>query len=942
MQIAKNKTAAIAISIFFIFSMTASMMLIPSAHASATLPTYAYINAEPNPTGVGQQVEIIMWVQWVFGAGANDAFGAELTNTYRFGEGTASDPSWTLVITAPNGANTTETLGVVSSSTSDYDYYWTPTATGNYMLTFHFPATTLTSSNTFPNNPLIGDTYPATSASTNITVQSAVVAAIPQTPLPTQYWTRPIYGENTAWYTLGSNWLGFGAPGYVALGYGPNLGGNGEEFGPTTNVGSLTSHIMWTKPEAPGGIVGQTATTIPGNSYAEGSAYDQKFTNPIIVDGMLIYKQDISQTEPASGPTVAVNMQTGQQIWSSSTMPQITFAYVYDAEDGNQHGIWPPMLVVSTATFNFVTFSAVTSWTFYDAYTGDNLFTLPNIPGQGFFGPASNAAVMMGPNGEYLILSLVNLGTPKTPNWYLQEWNSSRIWDNLYNGPSTTPTIPPPISQGMTAVNAAGKPITGKTVDATWTGGYVDYQGTTTYVPSCYDFNVSVPWLNTLSLNGAPISSMTTPAAIQGGMLLAYAGNLASEGANNFFGVQSSAPWEWFGINLNSTSGALGTELWASPQTAPAGNITVLWGGIDPVTNVFVENYRETVQFLGFSLITGKQIWGPTAMQASLDYYGSDGSGSLSDTIAYGNIYSSAYAGIVYCYSDTTGKLLWTYGNGGAGNSTNSGVETPFGDYPTFVNAVGSGVIYTVTTEHTEETPIFKGALARAINATTGQQIWTISDYTGEFLTSSYAMADGYNTFFNGYDNQIYVVGRGPSQTTVNVQPFGSDVVISGTVVDVSAGTKQTEQAGDFPNGVPVASDASMTQWMGYVYQQQPEPTNFVGVPVQIAVLDSNGNHYPIGTVTTDPDGSYSLTWSPTIPGNFTVYATFAGTQGYWPSYAEAHFYAPSPTPTAAPTAAPPSGLASTSTVEYGIVAVIIVIIIIGALILLMLSRKRM
>ena len=82
----------------------------------------------------------------------------------------------------------------------------------------------------------------------------------------------------------------------------------------------------------------------------------------------------------------------------------------------------------------------------------------------------------------------------------------------------------------------------------------------------------------------------------------------------------------------------------------PAGNITVLWAGIDTQSNVFVENYRESNQFVGFSLPTGKQIWGPTAPQASLDYYGSDGSGSISDTIAYGNIYSSAYAGIVYCY----------------------------------------------------------------------------------------------------------------------------------------------------------------------------------------------------------------------------------------------------------------------------------------------------
>ena len=156
----------------------------------------------------------------------------------------------------------------------------------------------------------------------------------------------------------------------------------------------------------------------------------------------------------------------------------------------------------------------------------------------------------------------------------------------------------------------------------------------------------------------------------------------------------------------------LGTELWANTLQPPPDNITVLWAGIDPVTNVFVENYRETNQFVGFSLLTGAQIWGPTTPQAPLDYYGSTASGSISDTIAYGNIYSSAYAGIVYCYNTTTGDLLWTFGNGPEGNSTDSGVESPFGHYPTFINAVGSGVVYTVTTEHTEETPIFKGAVS--------------------------------------------------------------------------------------------------------------------------------------------------------------------------------------------------------------------------------------
>ena len=135
----------------------------------------------------------------------------------------------------------------------------------------------------------------------------------------------------------------------------------------------------------------------------------------------------------------------------------------------------------------------------------------------------------------------------------------------------------------------------------------------------------------------------------------------------------------------------------------------------------------------------------------------------------------------------------------------------------------------------------------RAINATTGQEIWTLSAYTGEFSAMGYAIADGYSTFFNSYDDSIYSLGQGPSATTVTASPsvstLGDNVVIKGTVMDVSAGTKQAEQAADFPNGVPCASDASMSQWMSYVYQQQPEPKNFTGVPVMISVTDPTAIH---------------------------------------------------------------------------------------------------
>jgi hypothetical protein len=205
------------------------------------------------------------------------------------------------------------------------------------------------------------------------------------------------------------------------------------------------------------------------------------------------------------------------------------------------------------------------------------------------------------------------------------------------------------------------------------------------------------------------------------------------------------------------------------------------------------------MQWVGYSLTDGSQLWTtPAGSQSAFDYYGAPYYPFDTSQLAYGNLYTAAFGGVLYCYNLTTGLMTFSYGNGHVtGNDTSTSL-TPYGDYPMFLNAVGNGVIYTLTSEHTVSDPIYKGALARAINATTGQEIWTLSNYDGEFSSFSYAMADGYNTFFNGYDNQIYSIGRGPSALTVSAPSIGAassqPVVISGTVTDISAGTKQSKQ----------------------------------------------------------------------------------------------------------------------------------------------------
>jgi hypothetical protein len=232
--------------------------------------------------------------------------------------------------------------------------------------------------------------------------------------------------------------------------------------------------------------------------------------------------------------------------------------------------------------------------------------------------------------------------------------------------------------------------------------------------------------------------------------------------------------------------------------------------------------------------------------------------------------------------------------------------------------------------------PLFHKAQQLALNLTDGSVVWSIDAFD---VTSGPAISDGVMTTLNAYDNQIYAYGKGPTKLTVSAPQAaitqGRSLVISGSITDISAGTTQQAQAANFPNGLPAMSDASMKQWMEFVYMQQPCPTNATGVPILLSVLDANGNYRTIGTTTSDGSGFFSYQWTPDIEGKYTVVATFAGTESYYSSSAEASFavdpVAATPNPTTGTTTA------SSSLEMYIIgtgIAVIIAIAIVGLLIL--------
>ena len=205
------------------------------------------------------------------------------------------------------------------------------------------------------------------------------------------------------------------------------------------------------------------------------------------------------------------------------------------------------------------------------------------------------------------------------------------------------------------------------------------------------------------------------------------------------------------------------------------------------------------------------------------------------------------------------------------------------------------------------------------------------------------AIASGYLAFLNTYDMQIYCYGQGPSKLTVTAPQasieLGRSLVISGTITDVSAGTKQQAQAADFPNGVPCMSDKSQSNWMEYVYMQKPKPADATGVPVTISVIDANGNYRQIGTATSYSSGTYGFTYTPDIPGQYTVIATFAGSQSYYGSSAQTYFAVDPAAPTASPypvVTLPPTEMY----IVAAAIAIIIAIAVVGVMLALMLKKR--
>jgi hypothetical protein len=533
------------------------------------VPTYSYVSAVPSPVGQNQLVTIVFWL--------------DKPPPTSSGVGGDRWQKLTVTLTKPDG--TKQTLGPFTSDPVGGTYtLYTPDQTGTYTAVFNFPGQVLSLNGPtgIPGgaSDFINDTYLPSSATTTFIVQKDPIPLPVEYALPTGFWTRPIEGENTNWDAVASNWLA-----------GPQIIGKVQPQGIAPN----SPHIMWTKPISFGGVVGGSYSNGAGMTIYDGSQYENKFMNPIIMYGRLYYALPQSDASTGNG-YVCVDLITGEQIyWQNMTQP--TFGQFYDYESMNQHGIIPNGYLWRSVSD---TRNGGTVWMAYDPMDGNWLFNETNVP---------SGTQVYGPNGEILIFQM------NYPGRWLAMWNNT-----------AAPTLAGALGTGSSAYQ--WRPI-GKNANAS----------------TAYTWNVTIPDLTGI---GNPSISKVVFNDFMLGMSTSM-GGLSSFGTPN--------PYTVWAVSLKpATRGQL---MWIKNYSAPAGNLTRSLAQVDPISRVFVMFDKEKTQWTGFNVDTGNQIWGPTASENPFNFYSGGGGALMTNTVAYGKFYTTGYSGIVNCYDLSNGKLLW-------------------------------------------------------------------------------------------------------------------------------------------------------------------------------------------------------------------------------------------------------------------------------------------
>jgi len=791
----------------------------------------------------------------------------------------------TLTITYPD-QSVKNITNLETSYAGSGTYEFIPQTTGNYTIVATFAGQTI------PSGPSAGINYsPSTSKTTTfeVTDDTSKIVSLITHPLPEEYWTFPIEAQNHQWYIYAGGWLSgrFAEPGVQ------------NAYNPYTR-GPYTAHVMWSKQWTNGGLVG-------GDRFNEQYQFgrwpggsDQYFS-PYISNGIMYanlpqyYTTQTGATQRAGFE--AIDLATSEVLWKQTDYNNsITCLQRFSYSRST----------MATGTTELLWDTTSTTWRTFDPLTGQLVQTIT--------GAATGGRITFGPDGELLIYYI------NGANGWLACWNSTYFQGAVAQSIGYTYS---PIYDPNTV--------------------YIIPQGTWNFSLG-YMWNITIP-----RVSGLGFTAGTYP----NDMLIcstAIAATNTTERMNQMYafdikpGQYTAAPSNTRGLGaIQTTTGSQFAKIIWGPQ-----NITVFSDGGSYSGRIEAAGYRDdgTPMFAiykHYALIadiydglTGKIVATTDPFNNAFAIFTG---ASNNFQIGAGRLFACGYDGTLSCFNLTTGKLIWDYYVGNAGDNTAYGTWPIGGSYSYYT--ITSDVAYIGANEHSPNNPTWLGGKIWAVNITDGSLLWKIDSVQTE--TQPMAAYGNQLIYLNYYDGKLYNIGRGPSAITVSAPQTqitaGDSITITGTVIDVSPGASQTEQATKFPNGLPCISDADMNEWMDHVYMQRPRPKDLTGVTVTLSVVDANNNDRIIGITTSDGDGFFSYVWTPDIEGKYTLHARFEGSQSYYPSRAVSAFNV-APTPSTSTTVASPQSVADLYFVP-AIAGIIIAIAIVIVLQTLVLFRKK-
>ena len=306
---------------------------------NATVDSHAYMSITPNPIGLRQTILVNLWLE-------------PPTHYARYRSGftvTFTKPDGTTIVVGPLNSyqgDTTDWFNLVVDQVGN----WTAKfeAAGNY-----FPAgyyyngkvynsiADIIASGANPNFAafsapvyLASAFYgPSSTAEQTFNVQQDQVVSWPSTPLPTDYWTRPIPIDNRDWWVIGGQYPFAGQGGGAGWPAGTNAFASNYKYTPYVQAPS-TAHIVWNRQGAlagiSGGQYGYVSVGSGEGSYAgtpsiifQGRAYQSiNKPMPITINGTSVIE--------TTSVWQCYDIRTGQVYWEQTGITQAPTVVTYN------------------------------------------------------------------------------------------------------------------------------------------------------------------------------------------------------------------------------------------------------------------------------------------------------------------------------------------------------------------------------------------------------------------------------------------------------------------------------------------------------------------------------------------------------------------------------------------------------------------------------------